>query len=53
MSFVILFAPGASMDLQEIFDWYNVQKEGLGDLFLDSMDKRLQKLSQAPANRFN
>jgi plasmid stabilization system protein ParE len=49
MSFLILFAPGASIDLQKIFDWYNEQQPGLGNLFLDSIHKRLQKLSQAPA----
>jgi len=32
----------------EAFGWYEQRKEGLGDKFMDSVEKRLQQISKHP-----
>jgi plasmid stabilization system protein ParE len=45
MSFQLFFSPDAQNDLQEVYDWYETKLSGLGDRFIDAVEKRLLQLA--------
>jgi plasmid stabilization system protein ParE len=48
MSLQLLFSPEAQNDLQEIYDWYETKRPGLGDRFIDEAETRLFQLANTP-----
>ena len=48
MSFNLLFSPEAENDLQEIYDWYETALPGLGERFIDELEKKILKLANTP-----
>jgi len=44
----IIFAPLASKELDEAYDWYEERSLGLGDNFLDVLDKAFELISANP-----
>lgn len=48
MLYSVKFTPESQFDLQEIFDWYELQSIGLGDKFLDCVKDVSKKLSNTP-----
>lgn len=48
MSLKITVRPEAEAEIQEAYDWYNLQYPGLGDEFLDHVDVAFEKISQYP-----
>jgi plasmid stabilization system protein ParE len=46
--FEIVLRKDAQLDLDEIFVWYEEQKEGLGFEFIDSFEKVLNKIVSNP-----
>ena len=46
--FEIVLRKEAQLDLDEIFVWYEEQKEGLGFEFIDSFEKVLNKIAFNP-----
>lgn len=51
--FDILLDPLAEQDVDEIFKWYERQREGLGFEFLISFNNSLEILAQNPHVNFN
>ncbi len=51
--FQIILKPGAEEDLDDIFEWYENEKEGLGFEFLDFLDEAIKKLKSNPQYYFN
>jgi hypothetical protein len=41
MDYVLVFRSEVREELEEVYHWYESQKTGLGDDFLDSVDKLL------------
>jgi hypothetical protein len=37
--FVIFYSPAAKLEISESFDWYELQQQGLGDQFIDELEK--------------
>jgi plasmid stabilization system protein ParE len=48
MYFNLLFSPEAQNDLQEIYDWYETALPGLGERFIDELEKKIFKLANTP-----
>jgi plasmid stabilization system protein ParE len=48
MSFKIVFSPKAQNDLIEIYDWYEKKLPGLGERFINALDKRILVLTKTP-----
>lgn len=48
MSFQLIVKPEAEADLQEAATWYNRQREGLGDEFLDAAKDAMQHIRRNP-----
>lgn len=48
MNYVLVFRPEVREELNEAYDWYENQKTGLGDDFLDSIDEALNRICQMP-----
>ena len=48
MSFNLLFSAEAENDLQEIYDWYETASPGLGERFMDELEKKIFKLANTP-----
>ena len=38
----------ASQDIEEIYQWYEDRKFGLGDAFLDALDERFEEIGVCP-----
>ncbi|HEX8459815.1 MAG TPA: type II toxin-antitoxin system RelE/ParE family toxin [Segetibacter sp.] len=53
MEYSIIINPEAELDLAEIFDYYQRQREGLGLHFVDKFEQCLQKLLQNPFHTLN
>jgi toxin ParE1/3/4 len=51
--FEIILKLGAESDLDEIFDWYENEKEGLGFVFLNCLDAAIRKLKVNPQYYYN
>jgi toxin ParE1/3/4 len=49
MSYNILLQTEALSEIQEAFDWYEEQKDGLGYELLEEIELCFQKLSEHPA----
>lgn len=52
-SFSIIIKHEAEEDLQEIFEYYEGKKEGLGERFINSFDDSLNKLEGNPFSTVN
>jgi plasmid stabilization system protein ParE len=48
MPFKIVFSPKAQNDLIEIYDWYEKKLPGLGERFINVLDKRILILTRTP-----
>ncbi len=44
----LLVRPAAAADLDEAFVWYEAQREGLGDQFLDAVTQTINVLRESP-----
>jgi plasmid stabilization system protein ParE len=49
----IIIKPGAEADIDEIFDWYELQKMNLGFEFLDAVEQTIQSIKRNPQYCFN
>jgi hypothetical protein len=48
MKYEVIIQPLAELDLKEAFDWYNVQQPGLGNKFLDFVDRKIKLIEVNP-----
>ena len=48
MTFVVRIDPPALQDIQEAIDWYELQKDGLGERFYNNLEKSLKQLELNP-----
>jgi plasmid stabilization system protein ParE len=48
MSYRVEFSPLAESELQVSFDWYEEQEPGLGERFLETIDRLLKSISLNP-----
>lgn len=44
MDYKLVFRPLATIEILEAYDWYELQKEGLGSDFLEELDRFIQQL---------
>ncbi len=49
MNYALVFRPEVSRELREAHRWYESQKSGLGDEFLDCVSDTLSRIAQMPA----
>ena len=45
MSYQVFFHPKAKAELKESYKWYNERSEGLGDRFIESVNKRITEIA--------
>jgi toxin ParE1/3/4 len=48
MNYEILLQSEAVIDIQDAFDWYELQRSGLGSEFMNEVEDGLEKLSRHP-----
>ncbi|NDJ25657.1 type II toxin-antitoxin system RelE/ParE family toxin [Nostoc sp. B(2019)] len=48
MNYVLVFRSEVREELNEAHSWYESQKPGLGDEFLDCVDETVNRISQMP-----
>ncbi len=48
MVFEVIFSSESQSDVQEAYDYYELQKEGLGKVFYDSILQHIDKISIFP-----
>lgn len=48
MNYVLVFRPEVREELNEAYSWYESQKPGLGDEFLDCVDETVNRIAQIP-----
>lgn len=48
MNYVLVFRQEIRDELNEAYNWYESQQQGLGDEFLDSVDEMLNRICQMP-----
>jgi toxin ParE1/3/4 len=48
MDYKLAFRPLATIEVLEAYDWYELQKEGLGSEFLEELDRFTQQLLMNP-----
>ncbi|MHC5761655.1 type II toxin-antitoxin system RelE/ParE family toxin [Nostoc sp.] len=48
MNYVLVFRPEVREELNDAHSWYDSQKPGLGDEFLDCVDKMVNLICQMP-----
>ncbi|MEH2360756.1 type II toxin-antitoxin system RelE/ParE family toxin [Nostoc sp.] len=48
MNYVLVFRPEVQEELNDAHSWYESQKPGLGDEFLDCVDETVNRISQMP-----
>ena len=46
----IVISKQARKDLQEIYDWYEDQQPGFGEMFLDAVDKCVERIAITPTS---
>lgn len=46
--FAILYTVRAEKDLVDSFTWYELQQKGLGDMFVSSVKRKINKIEQNP-----
>lgn len=49
MSYRLVIKPLAEKDIAETYTWYNQEQVGLGDTFLDQLERSLEFLKKNPA----
>jgi len=49
MSYSLVIKPLAEKDIAETYKWYNQEQEGLGDTFLDQLERSLEFIKKTPA----
>ena len=47
-SYRLIIGPFAELDLQVAYDWYELQKEVLGEEFIEEVEKTIHRISQTP-----
>ena len=47
-SWKIIIEDLAQLDIQEVYEWYETGKTGLGEEFLDSFEDTLSKIERNP-----
>jgi toxin ParE1/3/4 len=45
----VVLKPRAVLMTKDAYDWYEVRSRGLGEIFLDELDKCIKKLQSNPA----
>ena len=45
---MIVLRPRAATDIEDAYDWYEAQQEGLGTRFLDALEGTLNLVEQGP-----
>jgi plasmid stabilization system protein ParE len=48
MSYTIELHPKAVLEIDESYQWYEERSEGLGDRFIDAINKKLNQISVQP-----
>lgn len=48
MNYVLVFRPEVRQELKEAYNWYESQKLGLGNEFIDSKDEMLNRICLMP-----
>jgi toxin ParE1/3/4 len=48
VSLPVVVSPEAKTDLKDVASWYEQQREGLGDEFLECVDEALDRIRQFP-----
>lgn len=48
MSHMLVIKPLAEKDIIETYTWYNEEQEGLGDTFLDQLERSLEFIEKSP-----
>ena len=48
MSYRLVIKPLAEKDIEESYRWYNQEREGLGDIFLDQLERNLEFIEMNP-----
>lgn len=48
MNYVLVFRPEVRQELKEAYNWYESQKLGLGNEFIDSTDEMLNRICLMP-----
>jgi hypothetical protein len=48
MNYVLVFRPEVREEVNEAYDWYEKQKLGLGDEFLDCVEQTLNQICSRP-----
>ena len=48
MNYVLVFRPEVQEEVNEAYNWYEKQKLGLGDEFLDAVEQTLNRVSSMP-----
>ncbi len=48
MNYVLDYRAEARVELEDAYNWYEDQEEGLGEAFLDSVDGSLDRIEQRP-----
>ena len=47
-SYRLIINPFAELDLQIAYEWYDLQKEGLGEEFILEVDRTIKRIVQNP-----
>lgn len=47
------FDPGAEKDIQEAYQWYESQEEGVGNKFLKELNEKIDTIIEKPESRFS
>jgi hypothetical protein len=50
MAHRLIIKSGAELEIAEILEWYEKEKEGLALEFLDQLDVELQRISEEPGH---
>jgi plasmid stabilization system protein ParE len=48
MPFDIVMLPGADIEIEDAFEWYELQRVGLGQVFMNELATYLEKIAQNP-----
>ena len=48
MRFRLIIKPLAEKDIEELYTWYNREQEGLGDDFLNELERSLELIASNP-----
>lgn len=49
MTYTVRIRPDAERDLEDAAQWYELQRQGLGHEFLDSVEQTLNLISETPS----